>query len=392
MTNFLRRLSRTSLVALAFGVIAVVAAGTAIAASLTAPGQPPPPKPLAQAVHDALSAPPVQGVTARITFTNHVVSASGMPGGRSPLMSGATGRLWVGSDGRMRLELQSDQGDAQITSDGKVLSVFDASSNTDYRIALPQRSGHPSGNETHTPPTVQAIQTTLARVAQFVDVSGATPSVVAGRGAYTVRVTPKGNGGLVGAAEFAWDAATGTPLRAAVFAAGQSSPVLELAVTDISFGPVPASDLNVTPPSGARVVDVRLPMHAAVAARAHHQKPVTGVSAVSARLPFKLSAPDTLAGMSRTNVRLIGNGARSGAVVTYGTGLGGLAVFEFAHQPGPNAGTGQSPLPPVSINGNPGQELVTALGTVVRFQRGGVEYTVVGSVTQSVAEAAARGL
>ena len=35
---------------------------------------------------------------------------------------------------------------------------------------------------------------------------------------------------------------------------------------------------------------------------------------------------------------------------------------------------------------------MTALGTVVRFERGGVTYTVLGSVPAAAAEAAARGL
>ena len=35
-------------------------------------GPTPPPKPLAQAVHGALAAPPGDGVTARIAFTNHL--------------------------------------------------------------------------------------------------------------------------------------------------------------------------------------------------------------------------------------------------------------------------------------------------------------------------------
>ena len=33
-------------------------------------------------------------------------------------MSGASGRLWVTNDGRGRLELQSDAGDAQIVWNG----------------------------------------------------------------------------------------------------------------------------------------------------------------------------------------------------------------------------------------------------------------------------------
>ena len=49
-------------------------------------------------------------------------------------------------------------------------------------------------------------------------------------------------------------------------------------------------------------------------------------------------------------------------------------------------------LPKISINGTSGQELDTALGTVVRFDRAGVAYVVAGSVPPTAAEAAARGL
>ena len=40
----------------------------------------------------------------------------------------------------------------------------------------------------------------------------------------------------------------------------------------------------------------------------------------------------------------------------------------------------------MSINGVTGQELDTALGTVVRFTRGGVSYIVLGSVPAAAAD------
>jgi hypothetical protein len=46
----------------------------------------------------------------------------------------------------------------------------------------------------------------------------------------------------------------------------------------------------------------------------------------------------------------------------------------------------------VSVSGASGRELVTALGTVIRFVRGGVTYTVLGSMPKPVVEAVARGL
>jgi hypothetical protein len=46
----------------------------------------------------------------------------------------------------------------------------------------------------------------------------------------------------------------------------------------------------------------------------------------------------------------------------------------------------------VSIHGASGTELGTPLGTVIRFTRNGVSYTVLGSVAPYAAESAARAL
>jgi hypothetical protein len=108
-----------------------------------------------------------------------------------------------------------------------------------------------------------------------------------------------------------------------------------------------------------------------------------------------LTAPKTLVGLPRRSVSLIDMSGTPAALVTYGQNLGGIAVIE---QPGasPQAATGGDnrglSLPPVTINGATGHELDTALGTVVQFSRGGVDYTVLGSVPAAAADAAARAL
>ena len=68
--------------------------------------------------------------------STHSIPAD-LPGGAAdPLMSGASGRLWINQSGG-RLELQSDAGDAQIVWSKTEVTVFDASSNTVYRATLP---------------------------------------------------------------------------------------------------------------------------------------------------------------------------------------------------------------------------------------------------------------
>jgi len=133
---------------------------------------------------------------------------------------------------------------------------------------------------------------------------------------------------------------------------------------------------------------------------------VAGVKAVSRKLSFPLIAPSSLVGLPRHTVTLLDWGGSPAALVTYGRGLGGIAVIEKASsaKSGTSTSTSKSSqnqgdsghsglsLPTVSINGATGTELDTALGTLVRFTRSGVDYTVVGSVPSAAADAAARGL
>jgi outer membrane lipoprotein-sorting protein len=390
--SIFRRLSSRGLAVLigaiaAFGAVAAVVAMTAFGGSATAP----PAEPLSQAIHDALSAPPVDGITARVSFTNNLLASSALGSiagaSGSPLLSGASGRLWLTDDGHLRLELQSGSGDAQIVSDGTTLTVYDASSNTAYELALPAAKTS-SSTPAHTVPAVSEIDSALAQLADAADISGAVPGSIAGQPAYTVTISPKANGGLVGSAELGWDAATGVPLHAAIYARGDTTPVLDLTATDISYGPVAASDVDITPPAGATIVPITLPT---ISGTKPNATPVTGVDAVAAALSFKLAAPDTLDGLARNDVRLLGSGADAGALVTYGEGLGSVVVTEHAAASAQDASLFDL-LPSVTINGATGHELVTALGTVVQYSTGGVAYTVAGSVTQSDAETAARAL
>jgi outer membrane lipoprotein-sorting protein len=386
--RFLRTISTARLLVLALAVTVAGAATAAIALAATGGGgQKPPPKPLAQAVHDALAAPPIDGVTARIKFTNHLVDSSALPGA-TPLLSGATGRLWASAGGRLRLELQSTSGDVQIVTDGGRFLVYDGSSNTAYRGTLPQKQmDKTTGSKRADVPSLAAITKSIAQVREQGTVSGATPTTVAGQPAYQVRIAPL-HGGLVSSAQLAWDAVRGVPLKLSVFARGNGAPVLALTAQHISFGSVPASTFAISPPKGAKLVDVNL------GGEGPHSssKSVTGAGAVQRAVPFQLAAPQQLSGRSLSQVKLLGSGNHASALVTYGQGLDGLAVIEQkADGQAPSSG-GDRQLPSVTINGSTGQELPTALGTVVRFTRGGVQYTVLGSQPPDVVIAAARAL
>jgi outer membrane lipoprotein-sorting protein len=385
----IRRFSTRSLVltgaVLSFAAVAAVVAVTAFGGSSSTP----PAEPLGQAIHDALSAAPVDGVTAHITLTNNLLG-SGLLGTLaaatgSPLLNGGTGQVWLTNDGRFRLDLQSGSDTTQIGSDGKTLTAYDASLNTAFEVALPSHTvATPS---THAVPAVSEIDSALSKLAAVANVSDPSPGTTAGQPSYTVTVSPKANGGLVGSAELAWDAATGVPLHAAIYATGSPTPVVDLTVTDISYGPVASSDVIVTPPAGAKIQALTLPTRASATPAV---TPITGLDAVAAGVSFKLAAPDSIDGLARGDVRQVGSGADAGALVTYGEGLGTIVVLE---RPASGASLGLLDLlPSVTINGSTGHELVTPLGTVVHYTAAGVAYTVAGSVSQADAESAARAL
>jgi outer membrane lipoprotein-sorting protein len=398
MLRFLRTASTRRLLVTIAGALAVIAGGTAIAVAATGSRPVPKAQPLAGAVHQALSAPKVTGISANISFTNNLIDSSDFTGQSSdPILQGASGRLWLSDDGRLRIELQSDAGDVQVVVDQRSFWISDPTQNTVYEGTLPADRGarHPASH--HGIPSLTAIQSFLTRLMGRVNLSGAQPTDVAGRAAYRVTVSPKHDGGLLGSAQLAWDATIGVPLQFAIYARGSTTPVLELKATNISYGAVPASDFNISPPAGAKIVRVATGGEAtgANAARVHRGS-ITGAPAVAAAVPFKLVAPASLVGLPRRRVTLLTMGTQRAAMVGYGENLGGMVVIERqadarASQAG-SGGLGGLSLPSVSINGANGQELSTPLGTVLTFTRGGVSYTVLGSVPATAAELAARAL
>jgi hypothetical protein len=238
-------------------------------------------------------------------------------------------------------------------------------------------------------PTVARIERRLRRVLRYVAVAGPDPGVEAGQPSYSVRVSPRRNGGLLGAVGFAWDAARGTPLRVGLYARGNDSPVAELRATDVEYGPVDASAFDIAPPPNAEVTDVtsgRKP-HSRRARRARLRD-----------LAFQVAAPARLAGKRRTDVHAIGSGDRAGAAIVYGKGLGAIVVVERPYVPSdkaPRAGDddhAQVKLPTTDVNGAQATVIDTPLGGALQWTRGGVTYVVAASAPRSVLEAAARGL
>ncbi len=406
LNRFLRTAPTRTLLGAIAACITVIVGGTAIALASQGGGPVPKPKRLAVAVHNAMTAHPVQGISADISFTNGLIDTSELQGS-DPLLQGGSGHIWVSGAGQFRLELYGDNGDPELVVNHDSWWISDPTLQTVYEGKLPAQSADRSQRKSQSGklPSVAQIQADINHLAQHLNLSGASPTDVGGQPTYTVSVSPKQAGGLVGQLQLAWDAVKGVPLRFAVYARGSSKPALELKATNVTYGPVNKGVFSLAPPSGYHTVNVATPT-ASTSASAKNAKTkkssrhadVTGVNAVQRRLAFPLAAPATLAGMQRQSVSLMGKGA----LVTYGQGLGGIAVMEAPAtasssqqlQLSHGSGDHQSgiTLPTFSVHGTTAQELDTALGTLVRYSSGGVTYTIIGSVTSGTARSAAQGL
>jgi hypothetical protein len=226
-------------------------------------------------------------------------------------------------------------------------------------LPKPPAGADTKATDKHEIPSVAKIEEGIAKLGKHATVSGATPTDVAGQPTYTVRVSPKEGGSLIGGAELSWDANTGLPLRAAVFSSTSSSPVIELAATSgVSYGPVPDSVFEFKPPAGAKVQDVKLPEKDASSGKSPADK------------------------------------ANHPKITQHGHGIAGVVVAEGkATSPGQKSSSKlPEGLPQVKINGVTASELPTALGTILSFERSGVRYVLGGFVPPSTIEAVARGL
>jgi outer membrane lipoprotein-sorting protein len=387
-----RTLPTKRLILLLVGAAIVAIGGASIAVAAGGSGTTPPATSLPNAIQDALTAQKPTGVTARIDFTNKLFPSGSLLGqATSALMSGASGRLWANSTGG-RLELQSDAGDVQITWNDTKLTVYDASSNTAYTFDLPQQQSSTTTTPGQ-PPSLDQITTFLNDLGKDWNISDAQPDNIAGQQAYTVTISPSHDGGLLGSAQLAWDAMNGVPLKVEIYAQGSSTPALALDVTDISFGDVADSDVQVSPPAGAKIVD--LSSQASGQTGSTSSAPaVTGLAAVQAAASFPVTAPDSLVGLTRRDVRLVGPTDSRSAISVYGQGLGAIIVVERANDSSSGAPAQLQALPTVSLDNGTvtAHELSTQLGTVLTWNKGGVSYILAGSVPSSAAEAAAAAL
>ncbi len=370
--NLFRRLSLYRLLLAVAVAVAVGIGATALAFALGA-GPTPPPRQLAQAIHDALGGSRPAGFSANVQLTDNLLEGASLAsegagdgggGGEllsNPLIKGGSGRIWLSKEGKFRLELQSEQGDTELVYDGHTFELYDAATNKLYRYTPEQQ---PTGGEDKQGrsqpgqvPSVAKIQEGIDHLRKHANVSDASATDVGGQPAYTVSLSPNENGSLLSSVQLSFDAENAVPLRAAVYSTASSSPVLELAASEVSFAPVAASVFSLDVPKSAKVQDVKAAEHGSGAA---HK-----------------------------------DGSQAGKhpkVSVHGDGPGAIAVLEEAASGKSGESGALKGLPQVKIGASKASELRTALGTVLTFERGGVRYVLAGSVKPDALQALASGL
>ena len=187
---------------------------------------------------------------------------------QSPLIASGSGRLWA-QEGKVRFESQGQGGDQVLVANAEAGTVwtYDFAGDTAhlYRLAAESDSsstagvgGDGTGPQALASPSPEAM--TPERVAGFlqsaarfmnVDVTGQT--VVAGREAYVLTMTPAATDTALGKVEAAIDGRTFVPLRLDVVAKGYATPTLSFRFDRVSYEPVSDSVFAFAPPEGATV-------------------------------------------------------------------------------------------------------------------------------------------
>ena len=384
----LRTTSSPRLLAIVAVLVAVVAGAGIAQASLNDTAKPAP-KPLDRAILDAANAPRVDGVTARIAFTNNLLPSGSLPENTaSPTLTGAEGRLWLANDGRLRLELQSSNGDAQIVADGKRFMLYDAASKTAFTGALPE------SKERESPTASRRRSTASVRASPSSASCGRCPARRRPHRQPAELHRPDRAQGRRRPARRRRAGLGRRPRRAAArrrLRPGHAGPGARARGDRDRLRRDPGRRRS-TPrrPKGAKVTELNPPTGVDAQGKPTH---VTGLDDVQKRLDFQLAAPAELAGLPRRSVSLDPRRRRARArCCATATASGQILVFQRRAEPGKKGAFGGVTLPQVNIDGATGQELATALGTLVTFESDGISYLVAGSVPPVAAENAARGL
>ncbi|GIG38266.1 LolA family protein [Cellulomonas phragmiteti] len=185
------------------------------------------------------------------------------------LLGGSTTlRVWTDGEQRSRVSLLGTASEYSVVADGTQAWTYSSSDDEVVHYAMsPQDAARAQElKATATPPADLPTPDELGRQAldraqEHATVGVDAATTVAGRDAYQVVVTPRSTTTLVGRVVVAVDAQTWTPLRVQVWSSDDAAtPALELGFTDVTFAVPDDAVLTFSPPPGAAVREVLVPL------------------------------------------------------------------------------------------------------------------------------------
>jgi outer membrane lipoprotein-sorting protein len=212
------------------------------------------PAQLLAAVAGKTSAPPLTGtVVERASLGLPALPSTGDAASLPSLLTGShTIKVWFSDPAHFRLAVPQSMTESDVIRNGSTAWLWDSSTNTVTRIALPAGARTPSLPSVPLTPQ-QAASQVLARIGPTTAVSVDSNVTVAGEAAYQLVLAPKSPRSLVGQVRIAIDAQHNVPLRVQVFAKSATSPAIQVGFTSVSFARPAAANFAFTPPAGAKV-------------------------------------------------------------------------------------------------------------------------------------------
>ncbi len=185
------------------------------------------------------------------------------------LLSG-THTLQVAANGpqKQRIALLDTMSEYDLVHNGTQIWLYDSSQNSVEHGTLKDKAGldkagpggkarSKAGELAKTPLTPQqAAQRLLDALSPSTNISVDGTKSIAGRAAYTLVLTPKESGSLIGKVTIAVDYQNGAPLQVAVYPAGSGTAAFEVGFTSVSFSAPSDAQFNFTAPKGATVQEL----------------------------------------------------------------------------------------------------------------------------------------
>lgn len=190
------------------------------------------------------------------------VGARGGAGGLTGLLSGTHTLTVAAAPGKLRVAVLGELSEQDLVVDGTTVKTYDSTTGRGTSTALPALPALPAhadkkawrGRTALMAPSAASLtpqgaaQQALMALDPSTAVSIDPTAEVAGRPAYTLVLTPRSTETLVSRVEIALDAATGVPLRTAIYATGHAAPAFSTAFTTISFATPKASTFTLDVP------------------------------------------------------------------------------------------------------------------------------------------------